>query len=92
MDLLHNTKNIQCGEGGALLLNSPDLISKAHVVQNKGTNRKDFIDGKVSKYNWVSNGSSYIMSEFSAAYLLGQLESINEQREYRKIIFNNYGH
>lgn len=70
----HYTKNIICGEGGAIILNKPELISQALVLWEKGTNRFDFLRGRVSKYAWVSKGSSYVMSELNAAVLNAQLK------------------
>ncbi len=79
----HETKNYTCGEGGALLLNDPQLIERAEILQEKGTNRSQFIRGQVDKYTWRDVGSSYLLSELNAAYLSVQLdhaEQINEQR------------
>ncbi|MFD1173547.1 dTDP-4-amino-4,6-dideoxygalactose transaminase [Oceanobacillus picturae] len=79
----HETKNYTCGEGGALLLNDPQLIERAEILQEKGTNRSQFIRGQVDKYTWRDVGSSYLLSELNAAYLSVQLdhaEEINEQR------------
>ncbi|NAO99831.1 dTDP-4-amino-4,6-dideoxygalactose transaminase [Halomonas sp. MG34] len=79
----HETKNYTCGEGGALLLNDPQLIERAEILQEKGTNRSQFIRGQVDKYTWRDVGSSYLLSELNAAHLSVQLdhaEEINEQR------------
>ena len=70
----HETKNITCGEGGALLINDASLIERAEVLREKGTNRKQFFRGQVDKYNWVDVGSSYVMSDVLAAFLFAQLE------------------
>lgn len=84
----HNTKNISSGEGGALLLNDPRDIERAEIIQEKGTNRAAFLNGKVDKYNWQSLGSSYVLSELCAAVLYGQLEQLtdftNNRRKYWK--------
>lgn len=69
----HETKNIQCGEGGALLINDPKLIDRAEVMREKGTDRRAFFRGQVDKYTWRDLGSSFLLSELNAAYLLGQL-------------------
>ena len=74
----HDTKNIVCGEGGALIINDPSFVKRAEIIRDKGTNRKSFFRGEVDKYSWVDLGSSYLLSEFSAAYLLSQLESLEE--------------
>ncbi len=70
----HETKNYICGEGGALCLNSPELIERAEIIRDKGTNRKQFFRGQVDKYTWVDVGSSFVPSEIACAFLYGQLE------------------
>jgi dTDP-4-amino-4,6-dideoxygalactose transaminase len=70
----HETKNITCGEGGALLVNDPALVPRAEIVREKGTNRKQFMDGLVDKYTWVDVGSSFLPGEISAGFLRAQME------------------
>ncbi|MDR2054542.1 MAG: dTDP-4-amino-4,6-dideoxygalactose transaminase [Desulfovibrio sp.] len=70
----HESKNIQCGEGGALLINDLQYVGRALVLREKGTNRTAFLRGQVDKYTWVDIGSSYLPSELNAAFLLAQLE------------------
>lgn len=70
----HETKNIVCGEGGALLVNDRRLAERAEIVREKGTDRSRFFRGQVDKYTWVDVGSSYLPSELLAAFLFGQLE------------------
>ncbi len=79
----HETKNIVCGEGGALLVNRADLVDRAEIIREKGTNRSRFFRGQVDKYTWVDIGSSYLPSELLAAYLLAQLERKELIREDR---------
>jgi dTDP-4-amino-4,6-dideoxygalactose transaminase len=86
----HYTKNITSGEGGMLVINNDELVSKAHIVCDKGTNRCDFLNKKVNKYEWVDKGSSYPMSELNAAYLYGQLKNIDEIISYRKKLWYIY--
>jgi dTDP-4-amino-4,6-dideoxygalactose transaminase len=86
----HATKNIQCGEGGALVINSPRFIDRAEIIREKGTDRSRFIRGEVQKYQWVDQGSSYLLADFLAAILVGQLENFEEIQENRKIIANTY--
>jgi dTDP-4-amino-4,6-dideoxygalactose transaminase len=69
----HDTKNIQCGEGGALVVNSPQFAERAEIIREKGTNRARFLRGQVDKYTWVDVGSSYLPSELNAAVLASQL-------------------
>lgn len=70
----HETKNIVCGEGGALLVNDERFAKRAEVLREKGTNRSQFLRGQVDKYTWVDLGSSWVPSDILAAFLLGQLE------------------
>ena len=70
----HETKNIHCGEGGALLINDPALADRAEIVMEKGTDRSKFFRGEVDKYTWVDVGSSFLVSEITAAFLWAQLE------------------
>lgn len=86
----HETKNIACGEGGALLLNEKDLAERAEIVREKGTNRSRFFRGQVDKYGWVDIGSSYLPSELLAAFLLGQLEASSKIQQRRKTICDAY--
>ncbi len=83
----HETKNIHCGEGGALIVNNRRFFELAEVIREKGTNRSQFFRGKVDKYRWISVGSSYLPSEFNAAYLLPQLHKLDIITKKRK----NYG-
>ncbi len=71
----HETKNFCAGEGGALIVNKPEWIERAHFIQEKGTDRSLVIKGLKSKYHWVDKGSSYLLSDLNAAMLLAQLES-----------------
>ncbi|WP_432667668.1 dTDP-4-amino-4,6-dideoxygalactose transaminase [Wukongibacter baidiensis] len=87
----HETKNYSCGEGGCLLLNKDnELIERAEIVREKGTNRKQFFKGEVDKYTWVDKGSSYLPSEILMAMLLSQFEEMNFINEKRKKIYNSY--
>ena len=74
----HETKNVTSGEGGALTINRPDLVERADIIRDKGTNRARFLEGAVDKYTWVDIGSSYSPSELTAAMLFAQLERIEE--------------
>ena len=69
----HETKNVISGEGGALLINNPDLIDRAEIIREKGTNRSQFFRGQVDKYTWIDIGSSYLPGEITAAFLWAQL-------------------
>jgi len=86
----HETKNIQCGEGGALLINDETLISRAEIIREKGTNRSQFYRGEVDKYTWEDIGSSFLPSEISAAFLYSQLENSIEITNYKLNIWNTY--
>ncbi|MFF2091720.1 dTDP-4-amino-4,6-dideoxygalactose transaminase [Paenibacillus sp. NPDC058174] len=86
----HETKNYNCGEGGALLANHERYIERAEIIREKGTNRSRFFRGQVDKYTWVDVGSSYLPSEINAAFLYAQLENAEEINNNRLEIWNNY--
>lgn len=86
----HETKNFTCGEGGALLLNDPELIERAEILREKGTNRSKFFRGQVDKYTWVDLGSSYVPSDMLAAFLLAQLEGRRSIQARRARIWARY--
>lgn len=86
----HETKNFACGEGGALLLNDPTLIERAEILREKGTDRSRFFRGEVDKYTWVDVGSSYVLSDILAAYLLAQLECRERVMQTRAAVFHRY--
>lgn len=86
----HETKNIICGEGGALVLNDKKLLPRAQVLRDKGTNRSNFLNGITDKYTWVDEGSSWVMSELQSAYLYGQMEFLEKINERRELIWNRY--
>lgn len=86
----HETKNAISGEGGALLINDPDLVERAEVIREKGTNRSRFFRGQVDKYTWIDVGSSYLPSELNAAFLLAQLESLEQITRQRLGIWDRY--
>lgn len=70
----HETKNVISGEGGALLVNDPDLALRAEIIREKGTDRSRFFRGEVDKYTWQEVGSSFLPGELIAAFLWAQLE------------------
>ena len=86
----HETKNYICGEGGALCINNPEMIQRAEIIRDKGTNRQRFFRGEVDKYTWVDVGSSYVPSEICSAFLYGQLEELIQISERRRSLYNNY--
>jgi dTDP-4-amino-4,6-dideoxygalactose transaminase len=86
----HETKNVTCGEGGALVVNDPALVDRALIVREKGTNRSQFFRGQVDKYTWVDIGSSYLPSDLLAAFLLAQLEARHEIQKKRRRIWEYY--
>lgn len=86
----HETKNISCGEGGALLINDPGLAERAEIIRSKGTNRALFFRGQVDKYTWVDVGSSYLPSDLLAAFLLAQLESADAIQARRRQVWEHY--
>ena len=86
----HETKNFTCGEGGALSVNGPSFLKRAEIVRDKGTNRGEFLRGEVDKYTWVDVGSSYLPSELCSAYLLAQLEAMDEIQRRRWAVAATY--
>lgn len=86
----HETKNVTCGEGGAIHLSDPALIERAEILREKGTNRSRFFRGQVDKYTWVDVGSSWVMSDMLAAVLAAQLDRFDEIQMRRRRIWDRY--
>lgn len=86
----HETKNLSMGEGGALLIKDADMIERAEIVREKGTNRSKFFRGQIDKYTWMDVGSSYLPSELNAAYLWAQLEVATDIYNDRMSSWNLY--
>ncbi len=86
----HDSKNIHCGEGGALLINNKKFIRRAKIIRDKGTNRDDFNNNIVKKYKWIDIGSSYGLSEINAAFLYAQLLKAKSIIKNRIKVWNNY--
>lgn len=86
----HETKNLHCGEGGALAINEAALAPRAEVLWQKGTNRNRFLRGEVDKYTWCDYGSSFLPSDLLAAFLLAQLEHVDAVTASRRRLFARY--
>jgi dTDP-4-amino-4,6-dideoxygalactose transaminase len=86
----HETKNITCGEGGALVVNDSRYVERAEIVREKGTNRSQFFRGTIDKYSWVDLGSSYLPSDILAAFLLAQLEARERIQAARRRLWERY--
>jgi dTDP-4-amino-4,6-dideoxygalactose transaminase len=86
----HDTKNYVCGEGGALCINSQEMVERAEIIREKGTNRSQFLRGEVDKYTWVDIGSSFLPSELACAFLYAQLEAIDEITARRREVYEFY--
>ena len=86
----HETKNLSCGEGGALVISDPELAKRAEIAREKGTNRAAFLRGEVDKYTWVAEGSSYVLSDVLAAILDAQLDKLAEIQSRRAAIVARY--
>lgn len=86
----HETKNVQCGEGGMIAINDANFAKRAEIIWEKGTNRAAFFRGEVDKYGWVDTGSSFLPSEVTAAFLYAQLENIQIIQKKRKSIWDTY--
>jgi dTDP-4-amino-4,6-dideoxygalactose transaminase len=86
----HETKNISCGEGGLLVVSDSKFIERAEILRDKGTNRKQFLNGTIDKYEWVDIGGSFAPNDITAAYLFAQLEKIDVIQKKRLEIWNTY--
>jgi dTDP-4-amino-4,6-dideoxygalactose transaminase len=86
----HETKNLTCGEGGALLVNRADWVNRAEVLQEKGTNRSEFLRGETDRYTWTDLGSSFLMSDINAAFLWAQIEHVEEISARRMAVWCEY--
>jgi dTDP-4-amino-4,6-dideoxygalactose transaminase len=86
----HETKNLSCGEGGALIINDAKFVARAEVIREKGTDRTSFIRGEIDKYSWMDVGSSFLPSEIIAAVLWAQIEEAEKIQARRKKIFDTY--
>ena len=86
----HETKNIIAGEGGALAINDELFAERAEIVRDKGTNRSQFLRGKVDKYTWMDIGSSYLLSDILAAFLYAQMESAGQISSRRSLLYDLY--
>lgn len=86
----HESKNIQCGEGGCLLVNDPEKVEQAEIFREKGTDRSRFYRGQIDKYTWRDRGSSYLLSELNAAFLWAQLEAAEDIIKDRLRVFYRY--
>lgn len=86
----HETKNVTCGEGGAIVVNDKAYVERVKILRDKGTNRENFLQGIVDKYTWVDDGSSWVMSDLQAAFLNGQLEMLDLINLKRGHIWNRY--
>lgn len=86
----HETKNIQCGEGGLLVINNDKFLDRSEIIWEKGTNRSSFFRGEINKYGWVDLGSSFLPSEITAAFLWSQLEMLDEIQSRRIAAWKDY--
>jgi len=86
----HETKNLSCGEGGALIINDPQFVDRAEIIREKGTDRNRFFRGQVDKYTWQDLGSSFLPADILAALLLSQIEARNEIQAKRRHIWETY--
>jgi dTDP-4-amino-4,6-dideoxygalactose transaminase len=88
----HETKNIHCGEGGAICINDHRYLELTEIMREKGTNRINFQRGEVNKYTWVNLGSSYLLGELSAAFLFPQLMHLKDIISQRLLLWEKYYH
>ena len=86
----HETKNIQCGEGGMLVINDERFLRRSEIIWEKGTNRAEFFRGEVNKYGWIDIGSSFLPSEMNAAFLWAQIENLDKIQNRRLDLWSRY--
>ncbi len=86
----HGTKNLSCGEGGALIVKNPALIQQVEMMREHGTDRQQYMRGEAHAYGWMMIGGSFLMPELSAAFLFGQLEQVESITNWRVRAFNKY--
>ena len=86
----HETKNLHCGEGGALLIRDERLLERAAILKEKGTDRANFLAGQIPAYTWQEPGSAFVLNELSAAFLWGQFESADSVLSYRRLLWKHY--
>lgn len=86
----HETKNLSCGEGGALVLNRPDWLERAQIAQEKGTDRSRFLLGLTDKYTWIAPGSSYLLGELPAALLSANFQAAEAMQRHRCALWQRY--
>ncbi len=86
----HETKNLSCGEGGMIAINDERFIRRSEIIWEKGTNRAEYYRGMVNKYGWCDLGSSFLPSEFNAAYLWAQIENMDDIQNLRKQLWETY--
>ena len=86
----HETKNIQCGEGGMIIVNHEKFFNRSEIIWEKGTNRSAFWRGEIDKYGWIDIGSSFLPSEIQAAFLYAQIEKLDDIQKKRKLLWNCY--
>jgi dTDP-4-amino-4,6-dideoxygalactose transaminase len=86
----HATKNITCGEGGALILNDESYVERAEIIREKGTDRARYFRGEIDKYSWVDVGSSYVLSDILSAFLFAQLEVHDTIQSRREAVWRRY--
>jgi dTDP-4-amino-4,6-dideoxygalactose transaminase len=86
----HETKNFICGEGGAIVINRPEFVTRTEIIREKGTDRSRFFRGEVDKYTWVDVGSSFLPSDILAAFLYAQLENMEVISKKRAKLYHAY--
>ena len=88
----HETKNVHCGEGGAIIINDVQMLEKAEILMNYGTNKNQYESGKIDHYSWITQSSNFKMSELQAAFLYPQLEILSKINSKRISSWNTYYH
>jgi len=86
----HYTKNIQCGQGGALIVKNEQFIEKAEVMMHCGTTKAKMYRGETEGYEWLEVGSQYVLADNLAHWLASELERLKETTTNRQKIWHLY--
>jgi dTDP-4-amino-4,6-dideoxygalactose transaminase len=86
----HNTKNVHAGVGGLIVINNKKFLKKSQFIFDKGTDRTLVISNKRKYYSWVAIGSSFLLPELNASYLLPQFNDLKKIVLHRSMLYKRY--
>jgi UDP-4-amino-4-deoxy-L-arabinose-oxoglutarate aminotransferase len=87
------TKNVTCGEGGALVTNRTDLVDRLHSARLHGMTKgaaDRFQGGRYNHWDMVDLGTKANLPDLLAALLPQQIDSIRERLATRAAVANRY--